>query len=244
MTTQIGFAHIGFLTQHGAAVGRHDAAQFHDVAIVRMCQCNGGVLLHHQNRCARFLADAADDVEDFFGQQWRKTQRGFIEHQQLRLRHVGAADGQHLLLAAGQQACVLLRPFQQTRKPLKYPIQVLSNALGIAACVSPHVEVFPDIEEWVDLATLGHQHQAPSAYLIGVQAVDVLVVQQDLAFERIDHPCQGVEQGGFTCAIGPQHRHHLSFFNLQVHPLYGGNGAVPGFQVAYFQQGTHAQAPK
>ena len=123
-------------------------------------------------------------------------------------------------------------------------LQVLANALCIASCVGPHVEVFPHTEEGVDLATLGHQHQTPSAHLIGVQAVDGLVVQQDLAFEGVDHPGQSVEQGGFARAIGPQYRDHLSFFDLQVHPLHGGNRAVPGFQVAHFQQGTHAQAPK
>lgn len=96
----------------------------------------------------------------------------------------------------------------------------------------------------IDLPPLRHQHQPTAAHLVGVQPMDGLLGQQDLAFEGVDDPGQGVEQSGLARAIGAEDGDHLAFFNLQVHPLHRSNRAVPGFQVAHFQQGTHAQAPK
>src|SRR3712207_8657887 len=44
----------------------------------------------------------------------RQAERGLVEEQQLRLGHERAADGEHLLLAAGHRAALLARSEEHT----------------------------------------------------------------------------------------------------------------------------------
>ena len=50
----------------------------------------------------------------------RESQRGLVEHQQLRQRHEAPADRDHLLLAAGQQAGRLASAFPEPGKEAEY----------------------------------------------------------------------------------------------------------------------------
>ena len=54
--------------------------------------------------------------EDFLDHARREAKRRLIEQQQLRVRHQGAADGEHLLLAAGERAGDLTEPLLQARE--------------------------------------------------------------------------------------------------------------------------------
>jgi hypothetical protein len=70
-----------------------------------------GVLLGQQHRGAG-LVDALDHLEHLLDHQRRQAQRGLVEQQRFGPAHQRAADGHHLLLAAGQRAggVVLLAP--------------------------------------------------------------------------------------------------------------------------------------
>ena len=48
--------------------------------------------------------DLGDDAEDLLHDDGREAERGLVEHEEARPRHERAADGEHLLLAAGHGA--------------------------------------------------------------------------------------------------------------------------------------------
>ena len=103
---QVGFADLVIDQQIGTRVLQHHAAVLQHIATVGHLQRLVGVLLDQEHRHA-LLADLADDVEDLRDHQRRQAQRGLIQQQQARTGHQRAADGQHLLLAAGHQAGAL-----------------------------------------------------------------------------------------------------------------------------------------
>ena len=57
------------------------------------------ILLNQQNREA-VAAEADNEFEQPLDQEGRQSQRGFIEHHQLRLGQQCPTDREHLLLAA------------------------------------------------------------------------------------------------------------------------------------------------
>ena len=66
------------------------------------------VLLDEQNGDAVGV-DARDQRKQFLDQQRRQPERRLIENEQPRLGHQAAADGEHLLFAAGQRPGALRR---------------------------------------------------------------------------------------------------------------------------------------
>ena len=83
---------------------------------MRHGQGHGGVLLDQQHRGAALGIDAGDDGEDVFGQLGREAQRGLIQQHQRGPGDQGAANGQHLLLAARQVAGQPPAPLVQARE--------------------------------------------------------------------------------------------------------------------------------
>src|SRR5690606_33009534 len=73
-----------------------DAAGFHEVAALGDAEARLDVLFDHQQGNAGLL-NAGEGGEEFTGDDGREAKTGFIQHQQARTAHQGAADGQHLL---------------------------------------------------------------------------------------------------------------------------------------------------
>ena len=72
-------------------------------------------MFHEQNRNA-LRVDLPDDLENPRDDLRREAERRLVEHQQLRFAHQRAADGKHLLLAAGERSAELLAALHQQRK--------------------------------------------------------------------------------------------------------------------------------
>ena len=100
-----------------------------------------GVLLHQQHSGAGFV-DLLDDAEDFLHQDGGQAHGRLIHHQQLWMAHQRAAHGQHLLLAAGQGAGILLHALLQAGKMREHHVQILLRFGAAAAGISAHFQVF------------------------------------------------------------------------------------------------------
>jgi len=114
---QIELANIVFRHQDFTGIISHDPAQFHDVAMLRGRERDRCVLLDHQDGGAKFSVDLGEDGKNLAREKGREPKRGLIKQQQRGPRHESATDGKHLLFAAREKPCVLLRPLEQTRKP-------------------------------------------------------------------------------------------------------------------------------
>ena len=82
-------------------------------------------------------------------------------------RHEGAADRQHLLLAAGQRAAHLRDPLLQAREQLEHALEVLRRCSPLAPGVSAHLEVLADGQAGEDPAALRHWRDAAPHDVVG-----------------------------------------------------------------------------
>ena len=89
-------------------------------------------------------------------QERGEAQRRLVEQQQLRVGHQRPADGQHLLLAAGEGAGELVAPFLEPREQREDALAVFLDARLVAAQgVGAHVQVFVHRQRREDLAAFG-----------------------------------------------------------------------------------------
>ena len=73
------------------------------------------------------LVQVLDNLEDLFDQNRRQTHGGFVEHEQLRVTHKGAAHNEHLLLAARKGTGDLATTLLQARELLVDALEARSH---------------------------------------------------------------------------------------------------------------------
>ena len=110
-----------------------------------------------------FAADLLDDLEDLGNDQRRQAQRGLVEQQQAWARHQGAADGQHLLFAAGHGAGALVGPLAQAREEVERMFQA-------------GLDLFAVLEETTHLQVLGDGHVGKDAPASGEMAMPLRMI--------------------------------------------------------------------
>src|SRR6187549_2081063 len=129
---QVGAAHLRIRTQRRGGVAQDDAAGLQHEAMAGDLQRKIGVLLHQQDGDAAAAVDLHDALEDGLHQQRRNAERGLIQHQEFRLSHQRTADGQHLLLAAGERARLLLLALRETRKDAEHIVTLAGYGCRVA----------------------------------------------------------------------------------------------------------------
>ena len=219
----------------GTGVFHHDAAVFQHVAVVGGVQRHVGVLLDQQNGGAALAVDAHHDLEDLLGQLGGQAQAGLVQQDQLGRGHQRAADGQHLLLAARQQAGVLRPALPQDREVRVHLLHVARHAVAVAAGVGAHQQVVVHRQQREHFAPLGHVRE-PLLHDEGrVAGGDVLALEVHAALARVDDARDGLEDGGLACAVAAQHGGDLALFHLQADAADGLDGAVGAFDVGQLQ---------
>src|SRR3989304_9144563 len=91
----------------------HDVPCLKHVAVLGYGESQAHVLLHQEDRCVFLAVDRLDDAEDLADDERGQPQGGFIEGKEPGPRHEPAADGEHLLLAAGEGVRGLLPPLSE-----------------------------------------------------------------------------------------------------------------------------------
>ena len=113
-----------------AGIFHHDAADFQHIAEIRDLQRHVGVLLDQQDGHAALAVDAHHDIENFPGELGRQA-RGSARPSgsACGLRQQRARDRQHLLLAAGELAGLLLGALAQDREIAEHGLEVARDAV-------------------------------------------------------------------------------------------------------------------
>ncbi len=112
--------------------GKLDAADLEQIGAIDDVEHLLDVLLHDEHRQS-FGADAMHQFEHLRHDQRREAGGGLVHEQQFRLGHQRAADGAHLLLAAGQGSGELLAAVLQARKKRVDPLELLGETLAAPA---------------------------------------------------------------------------------------------------------------
>ena len=116
----------------GAGAARDHRAGLQHVAAARGLEGIAGVLLDQQHAGAGRV-DGLDRPEDVLHDDRRQPERGLVQAEQLRLRHHGAAERQHLLLAPAQRAGVLAAALRSRGNMSKTPSIALAHFGGVVA---------------------------------------------------------------------------------------------------------------
>ena len=198
----------------------HDLSGFHDVAVGGDGKRHRGVLFDQKHRNSLLPADARDDGEDFFHQFWRQSERRLIQQHQFRLRDQRAADGQHLLLAAGEIAGAAGAPLEQ---PGEIGIDKIERRLRSAAaghCVGRSSQIFFNRQILKNPSPFHHMEESAPHQLMRSETRYGIALEQDftccdLAIFQFEQIGNGLQRGRLACSIGAQQCDHRSLVDFQ-----------------------------
>ncbi len=191
-----------------------------------------GVLLHQEDGHA-VAAQLLYGVEDLLDDDGGQPQRWFIQQQQARLAHQGAAYGQHLLLTAGHGAGPLLQSLVQAGEQGENLIQQAA-LLGLVDEEGPHQQVLLHRQAGEDAAPLRHHGDVLAHDAGGGERVYLLPLEPDGAAARLGLAAQGHQQGGLAGAVGADQGDDFPLFHLDADVVQRLNFAVVGRYVAKF----------
>ena len=115
--------------------------------------------------------------------------------------HEGAADGDHLLLAAGEGAGELGAAFLDAGEELVDALEVLLELGAALAGVGAHFEVFEDRHAGEQAPGLEHRADAALDAGAGGEALDGQALEQDGAGGGADDAHDGLHGGRFAAGV-------------------------------------------
>src|SRR5262249_16669286 len=130
------------------------------IATAGCFQCVAGVLFDEEHTGASRV-DRADRAEYILHDNRCEAERWLVETQQLRLRHHGATEHQHLLLTPAQRSGVLRATLGETREHVEYLADHAADLETVVAALErAELEIFPYREKWEDVAAFRDKRDA------------------------------------------------------------------------------------
>ena len=152
------------------------------------------------------LVNLHDFFEDRTDQPGRDAERGLVEHEEFRVAHQRAADGEHLLFAAGERAGGLLQALLHARKNAEDVVAILGDEGLVREQVGAHRKVFVDGEIGKHHAALGHMAKAAGDDLVGREGRNIRPEKVHGAGFRAEEAGDGAQRGGFAGAVAADQR--------------------------------------
>src|SRR6478736_4264822 len=228
---QVGAADLRIRTQRRGGIAQDHAAGLQHEPVAGDFQREVGVLLHQQDGDAAAAVDLHDALEDGLHQQRRDAKRGLVQHQEFRLSHQCAADGQHLLLAAGKRARLLLLALRQPRKDAEHIVALAGDGRRVALQVGAHHQVLAHREVGEDHAAFRHMAQTACDDAVRRLAVDALAFIGDAPFLWPDQPGHRAQRSALARAVAADQRDDAAGLDLQRNAVQGADGPVAHRQV-------------
>src|SRR5262249_9763661 len=120
-----------------------DVPLLQDVDAVGEVEAEVHVLLGKQDGEAVAL-EPADLILEMVDHEGSQALGRLVEEEQVRIAHEGARDGEHLLLASGEEAALPVDQLAQLGEEIEYAVEGPRGAA--VAAPGGHVEVFPHRE--------------------------------------------------------------------------------------------------
>ena len=202
-----------------------------------------GVLLDQQDREA-LPVQLLDQGEELFDEERRKAQRRLVQHHQLRPADQGAADGEHLLLAAREHRRLHVPTLGEVREAVVDCGDVLLDPRRVAAQVAAHQQVLVHGHRDEDLPALGDQHHARADPLGRARIGQVAAHEADGAAGGFDRALQRAQQRGLAGPVGAEDGDDLALADRQRDAADGVGAAIRDVEGLGLQPGLrHGRAP-
>src|SRR6266850_2670865 len=155
-----------------------DAAAVEDQRVVRDAERYLGVLLDENQRQGIFSDQSIERFEEGFNDDWGEAFERLVHQHERGVTHQRAADGEHLLLAAGDLVSLVGAPLGQAREEVVDALERPATRTGGDA------EIFLYAERRKDLALLRHEADAEARALIDRQAGNGFLGEEN--FPRVE----------------------------------------------------------
>jgi hypothetical protein len=198
-------------------------------------------LLDEQNRHAA-RGDAYEQVGDLRDQHRRQPFGRLVHHDQMGIAHQRAADGQHLLLAAGEDAAGIVGALPQRGEHREHVVD--RPASGAARVLGAEEQILADGERGEDVAVLGHVPQTLTRDDVRRQAADLLVPEADGAGGlHVAH--DGLDRRRAPDAVAAEETHDLALTHAQIDAVEDVTLAVERVEIGHAQhQATPCGTPR
>src|SRR5579859_3394973 len=180
---EIGGADRRAVEQFGRRSARADRAGFEQIGAVDDLQYLPDILLDDQHGEAQF-ADMAQEREHLLDNDRREAGGGFVEQEELRLRHQCPADRAHLLLAARQRAGELAAPLFEAREEVVDEGETLAEFGARGANEGADAQIVLDAHARKEPAVFRDMRDAELDDAVCRQAQQILAVERDAAADR------------------------------------------------------------
>src|SRR5439155_9427843 len=185
--------------QRSARAVMGDAAAVEDQRVVRDAERYLGVLLDKDQRKGVFSDQSIEHFKERFNDERGESFERLVHQQERGIAHQRAADGEHLLLAAGDLVALVGAPLGQARE------QVVDALERPAPGTGGDAEIFLDAERREDLAFLRYEADAEPRALVDRQARNRFLGKEN--FPRVESGMahDGREQRGLAEAVSSQY---------------------------------------
>src|SRR5262245_124352 len=239
---EIGTTDVRILAQRVAGAAGDDGAGLQDVAALRGLQRMAGILLHQEDAGA-VAVDGTDRLEDALHDERRQAERRLVEAEEPRLRHHGASQRQHLLLAAGKCASVLARALAQAREHGEDPLHQPAQPDRVMAMPeAAEFEVLTHAQGWKHAPALGNERNAEPDPLVGCQADDVAAIKYDGSGARRERPGDRAQRGGLAGAVGADQSDDLALVDMKRQIAAGRHLAIGKLEPTHGQERAHRRS--
>ena len=184
-----------------------------DVDAIGELEGHLGILLDEQHADPLAL-ELPDGAHDGFHHERRQALRRLVQEEQLRPREEGADDGEHLLLAPGEQPSLAIQHLAELRKALEHALQGPARARPAS-----DLQVLPRGEVGEDAARLGHEGDAELRDPVRGHPADGRALVRDGPARGRREAGDGAERRGLARAVPSQEGDHFALPDAEREPV-------------------------
>src|SRR5437762_2796400 len=236
-------SHLELLPANGVVGGKlgrgafeHDAPVAHHVDAMGDLQRDGQLLLDEQDRHAP-SRDLAQEPPDLHHKHGRQSLRRLVDDDEIRIAHERPAHGQHLLLAAREDARRVVLSFLERRKQGEQVVEGPSTKRVRA--LEAELQILSEGQRGKDLPILRNIADAGAGDEICPQARDVTALEEDLPLRRHE-PHDGLAGGAAPDPVSAEQADDLAVAHREADTVQDVALPVEGVEFAHRE---HQDAP-
>ena len=181
------------------------------------------------------------EIENLHFEPMRDADRGLVEEKQARPAHQGAADRDHLLLAAGQRARLLAGAFAQYAEQGVYTLQIGGNLCAVVAQIGAELQILEHGQFRKQTPSFRTMTYAARHNLMHRQFADIGAIKSQITAAR-QSARDRFQQRRLAGAVGTEHGNELALAHFEIESLERERLTVVNGEARDFKQ-CHGRSP-